>query len=583
MAPPARTLATALALLVLGGCKRDDEVKPIPDDSEPEVQTVVLPQLRIDSPARGAFMGSRDVTIQGKVTTGSSPLASLEIDEQDLQWGANGILAAPWTPEPGLNLLGARLEDEDGERAVDGRAFIWGPVHEPAATIAGALRLLLGPDLSELSDLVELVLSDDSLAGEFIGQTITTDYADITPTAMGWSGASVSMSPGDGVLDSTIVLYDVWMEYTADIIGWFEVDGSAWMDSLSIDAVLQISATGGAVQAQTTSISATLTGFGMEVEWVPGWAEDWLADWAADYLASSLEEQVGDMLEELVPEYLAGMAMDFEFGEGVPIAFSLDLDSLEVTTSGIQLQMDAATWSGPAFELPTGAGSIDTEETAAPWSAASGGSFAVLADDDLVNQLLFAFWTSGQLSGLQLGEVELAVMMGEQMDPPLGPVQTLTIDMQLPPIMQPAVQDDMTFNLAFGELIISFERDDGVLHSFSVNASTGATAAMQPVDGEDNVVMSLDGRPAYVQVHVGALEYDQALDPGDLAALIRLMVPPLLSRSAEFMPSVPVPALELSKMTDMEALQGVTLQLSGTEISVTEQGWLLLRGDLSAD
>ncbi len=571
---------SAAVLLVACGCKKDQDTKP--DDTIIEDTPVVLPILNIDSPARGAFMGQRDVVVQGQASAGSADLASLVVSEVDVAWGPTGLVNAAWSPQPGLNILGSRLEDVDGERAVDGRAFMWGPTHEVGTTLPGALRLLIGPDLGELSNIVELVLSDSSLADDFVGVTMETDYADITPTSFSWSGADVYLAPTNGALEGSFTLYDVWMDFTADVVGWFEVDGSAWMSSLDLDTTVELSIRNGQVQANASYVNATLNGFGMEVEWVPSWAEEWLADWAADYVAESLESEVAAMLEELLPEYLSGLAMDFSYGDAVPINFSADVADLECTAGGIRMEMDVAAWSNVAIDLPTGAGSVDTEEEPPAWSEASGGSFALLVDDDLVNQLLFAFWTSGQLSRLQIGNLELAVLMGEQMDPPLGPVESVTIDFQLPPVMQPPVQDDQDFNLGFGELRLAFLREDGVNHDFSVNASTGTTVSIEPVDGEQQIVMALDSRPAYVHVHVGVVEYDENLDPGDLAALVRLIVPPLLGRSSEFMPGVAVPALEMSELTDMEALQGVSLQFQDPQAHVTSEGWLVLKGEYTA-
>ncbi len=574
-----RTLPLLLALAACQGSRTDG---PRLEDPETEPGTPVLPVLRIDSPARAAFMGQQEVLLRGQVTAGSAPLVSLEVSDQAVSWDPTGAVTQRWEPVEGLNILGSRLEDEDDERAVDGRAFIWGPTHATGTTLPGALRVLLGPDLSELSDIVALVMSDSSLASGFVGTTIQSDYVDITPTAIGWSGADVELTPGNGALQGEFVLHDLWMDYTADVIGWFEVDGSAWMNSLTLDATVQLSIRNGQVQATTQDVTASLSGFGLEMDWVPSFAEEWIADWAADYLSESLEEQLASTLEELLPEYLDGLAMDYAFGDGVPINFSAAVSGLEVTSGGIRLEMDVSTWSQAAIQLPEGAGSLDTTEAAPAWSEIAGGSFGLLVDDDLVNQLLYAFWTSGALSSLQIGNLELAVLMGEQMDPPLGPVESVTIDFQLPPVIQPAVQDDMDFNLGIGELRLAFLREDGVLHDFSVNASTGSTASIEPVDGEDQVVMALDSRPAYVQVEVGTISYDPNLDPGDLAALVRLIVPPLLGRSSDFMPGIAVPALELGELSDMDALQGVSLQFRDPEISMTAEGWIALEGEFTS-
>lgn len=579
MAGRALVLASTATVLALSACKRDDDVNPIEDTLIEEV--VELPTLELTTPGRAAFLGERSVTVSGQAQAGTHALESLTISDQDVTLSPAGAFEASWSPVVGINILGARLEDVGGERAVDGRAFVWGPVHDPGARLDSAMRLLLGPDLSELSDIIELVLADSSIASDFVGQTMETDYADITITSFSWNGADASLTPGNGALRGSFVLYDVWMDFTADIVGWVEVDGSAWMDSLSLDADVELRASGGTVTATATSVEATLSGFGMEVDWVPSWAEDWLADWAADYVASSLEEEVAAMLEELVPEYMAGLAMDFSFGDP-PIDFALSMDSLEVTTGGVRLEMDASVSGATAIELPTGAGSIDTSESPPAWSEAAGGNFAVMLDDDLLNQVFFAIWSSGMMSSLSIGNLELGVLMGEQMDPPLGPVESLVIDLQLPAMVSQPTQDDMQFDLTLGELWLHFHREDGITHSFSVNTRAGGSASFEQVEGEQQVVIGLDDRPAYLDVDVGVMAWDPALDPGDLAALVRLIVPPLLGRSAEFMPGVAVPPLEMSEYTDMEALQGVTMELDNPEISTTDAGWLVVRGDYTA-
>lgn len=569
-----------LTLLALTACKQENDIRP--DDTPLDDAPVVLPTLRIDSPGRAAFLGQRDVVLQGAVTTGSAALETLVISDTDVSWGPTGMINQAWTPVPGLNLLGARLEDVDDERAVDGRAFVWGPVHQTGATLPASLRLLLGPDLSTVSWIVELVLSDSSLASDYVGTTLETEYADITPTNIDWSGADVTLTPTNGGLHGVFVIHDLWLDFVADLYGWVEVDGSAWADTLTLDTTVELGVRGGQVNASVSQVDASLSGFGMEVDWVPSWAEDWLADWAADYVTEALEEQLAGTLEEILPGFLDALAMDFSFGETAPIDFSADVSSLECTAGGIRIEMDVATSSAVRIDLPAGAGSIDTEESPPAWSEAAGGSFAMLIDDDLVNQLLYAFWTSGQLSNLQIGNLELAVLMGEQMDPPLGPVETVTIDFQLPPVMQPPVQDDQDLNLGIGELRLAFLREDGVNHDFSVNASTGTTISIERVDGEDQVIMALDSRPAYVQVEVGVIEHDPNLDPGDLAALVRLIVPPLLGRSSDFMPGISVPALELGELSDLPALQGVSLQFQDPRASVSPEGWLVLKGEFRA-
>ncbi len=569
-------LLPALLALLAVACDKDEESTETPEVEEvPE-----LPVLRIDAPARAAFLGQQQVTIQGQVRQGSYALTTLEANEQAISWQGNGAIDQAWTPDNGLNLLGFRLEDEGDQRAVDGRAFVWGPVSQLGEPITGGVRILLGPDLSELAGLIELVLQDDSLADSFVGQPMEGEYAEITPTRFAWSGADVALQPTNGALQGSFTLYNVEMDFHVQGVDWYdwvETDGTAWMSSLQLDASMALSVSGGQVRAMDTQVTATMQGFGFEADWVP--FESWLYDWVGDYVESSLEDEVAAMLEELVPEYLNGLAMDTSFGKDPPIYLSLSMNSADVTSSGIRLEMDATAWSDVRVELPEGAGSVMTESEPPDWSEASGGSFAVLADDDFVNQLLYASWAAGLLSNMSISSIEMTALSGGEMEPPLGPVDSVGMNLGLPPVIEAPVQEDMQLNLSLGELRVAFHREDGITHDFSVNVSTGATVA---IDGDDELTMSLDDRPAYVEVYVGVLEYDPALDPGDLAALMRLILPPLLGSASDWMPGYAIPPVELGDLTDMEALADVSLEIRDPSISLTEQGWVLLRGEFAA-
>ncbi len=566
-----------VTVLLAPGCGSDADL-PVTTTEQ-----VDLPVLDIDQPERAAFMGQQTVRIQGQAIEGSAALDSLTVNDQESAFDSQGNIDLEWTPETGLNILGFRLEDVDDERAVDGRAFIWGPTWDSGQTIPGSLRLLLGPDLSDISSLLELVLEDPSTAQAMVGMTMEYEYADITVTSADIGGASVNLNPVSGALEGDFIFTDIWITY--DVLGvdwydWVSVSGSAWMDSLDIFVTLDVYAQGGKVWASTTAVDATINGFGFQVDWVPSFLEDLLVDWVSDMISSSLEEDVGDIMEELVEQYLAGLAMDTVLGEENPIHLSLALDSIEITSSGIRLELDASAWAKTSMDLPENAGSPHTEESQPDWDIAQGGSFAVLADDDLVNQFLFAYWATGALSHLTLDADEMTTLAGESLEPPLGPVDKVRIDFDLPPLMDEPTQDDQQMDLDIGELRLAFDRSDGVTLDFSINVSTGAVATF---DENDSLLFTLDSRPAYVGVDVGVLEYDHALDPGDLAALIRLMVPPLLGSMGEVMPSFQVPPLDLGEITGFSSLAGVSMSFKDPEISVTQEGWLLLKGSFGSD
>jgi len=93
----------------------------------------------------------------------------------------------------------------------------------------------------------------------------------------------------------------------------------------------------------------------------------------------------------------------------------------------------------------------------------------------------------------------------------------------------------------------------------------------------------LDARPSYVEVAVGVLEYPQALDPGDLAALVRLMLPPLLGQAGAFMPDFSAPSIVLTDLMELEVFEGYALGLVDGALTMTPDGWLQIDGRLSAE
>ena len=57
---------------------------------------------------------------------------------------------------------------------------------------------------------------------------------------------------------------------------------------------------------------------------------------------------------------------------------------------------------------------------------------------------------------------------------------------------------------------------------------------------------------------VGGTSWPDALDPGDLASLIKLMVPPLLGNADNFLPGISLPPLDLGSLSD--SMSGIGLR-----------------------
>ena len=99
--------------------------------------------------------------------------------------------------------------------------------------------------------------------------------------------------------------------------------------------------------------------------------------------------------------------------------------------------------------------------------------------------------------------------------------------------------------------------------------------------GDDGAIeFTVDARPAHIEQAVGVLEAPEALDPGDLAALIRLLTPPILGKASNFVPDLPVPEIALDEFLSTPATEGKTVRVSDSSVSLEENGWLLVKADI---
>lgn len=562
--------------VVLWGCpaKTDPEDTGVAVDVPP---TVVNPLLQITTPSRGEFVPSQTVDITGSAVSGSAPLQQMTVNDDTTPLDGDGPFASELALKPGLNVLSFRLEDERGGRAVDGRSVYAGTLRNPQERIDNAVQLQLGnellddndPDMDDLASVATLLLEQDSFSDVFVGVPLETSFATITPTSLTLSSADVDLWTTDGALNATVVLSDVEMDFDVDA-GWFSTVGTAQVDALSID--LSIEADGSAISVSQST--ATLDGFSIAVDWFPDFLEDELADWTV----GTFEEQIADMAAEtiatVVDEYLAAFSVETALLDGVML--SAEIADISASAAGLQLVMDASL-VGDNSALPPNAGSVITDGSAPQWPSSDVPALWVALDDDLVNQLLFAIWSSGALSDHQYSGAELPVLAGSALAPPLGPVSSLKLTVGLPPSIHPPLDASMTLDVGLGEWAMTFEREDGVVFDFSVNVQTGATV---DVNDSGELSLSIDNRPAYMSLAVGVVAHPDSLDSGDLAALVKLMVPPLFGNAGSFLPDVALPPIDLGAID--ASLSGVVFQPQITSALFTDDRWLVLEGALSS-
>lgn len=556
------------SIMLLGACSQDESA---PEDGFTTPQAVVvLPSLEVQSPERAAFIGASSLALSGTVGAGSTALQRLTFNsDTDISFSSDGAFSVPVGLSPGINIFSLRAEDLGGQRAVDGRAVYAGPLHPPGELLEESVRLQLGPelldddddsDLDDIAGIVAYLLEDVGVADAIVGQTIETSYADVTPTSLDFASASVDLVPTSDVILVEVVLSDLWMDFDAEQWG-LSTDGSIWADAVVLSTALSVS--GDTVTSSSTVLE--LEGYGGEIDWLP----DAILTWAEAYLEAELAATTEALVTDLMGGYLSAFAIDTELLDGV--ALSVSLADASVSEAGLLLRLDASV-SSASGALPPDAGSAITDGSAPDWPL-SDAPFSVAVDDDLVNQILFALWGAGALSGFEYDGTALIALTGAEIAPPLGPLERLTLDMDLPPMLGAATQDDMDADLSLGEWRMAFHRDDGELLAFSVNVRVGAQVRFTDADA---LSLSLDNRPSLITMAVGVTDWPSSLDAGDLAALVKLMVPPLLGNADNFLPSITLPPIELGDLST--AMDGIALTPQALTLSVDDGGWVVLNG-----
>lgn len=575
-------------LLACGGDKADEPDADL-DVVEPAAVPVDLPQLRINSPERASFDTSGSGKIEGQVAPGSAPISQVLVDGSPVGTEADGSFSknVDWTP--GIQIISARVEDEGGERAVDGRAIQAGPVNAPGAWLTGALLLEIDtdilddddPELDDIAALLEAALEDPSTLDLVVDRDLEAAGFTLTPTRLDYGSVDVDLFPGDGVIQADVTLNEVDLAFDivgSGIFGWVSTTGTAHVDQAVVGTEVSIRTTDGVIHTDPVWLEADLVGLEITVDYFPDSLEDDLAGWTEGLLEDTIVDLAGDILSDTVANALQAFVVELDLGEDLEMEAALG--SIEVVPDAVRFTVDTRIEALEQMSIPSNAGSLKTPGAPPEWPISNGAAVGAAVDDDFINQLAFAFWHSGMLKDVELPAIAVGGMAGTALGPPLGPADIVVLNLDLPAVVTPPRDAAFDADVALGEWRIRFDRLDGETLEFSINLRAGVNASMQ---GGGDLEVEVDDRPAYIDLQVGVIQAPEALDPGDLAALLRLMVPPLVGNSAQLIPSVPIPVVPVGELVDIPAAEGLTLGLVDPELSFTEGGWLLLQADLALE
>ena len=600
-------LASCLALaLALGGCDTTDDPAPFDAggavDAGPVGPKPTPPRLSGVLPARGAWFALGDsVMVSGTVAATTAPIESVAVGGTEAE-RSGASFATTVEPVPGINLVGVRVESSDGERTVDGRAFFYGQVHPVGETIENALYMHLSPeflddddpDPDDIAGVTEQIMSSPG-ALDGLNKPLDTEFATMTPTAIGLGGVAVDIDPvmgtaepgaGDakGELRLVLTITELHMEYDLVGKGLLEafLTGPGLMDAevaeVTLLVLLQMGDEG--LEAKVTHASVDLSGFSVYSEKLPSLSEqEDLVAMLREYVEDEVEEMAASMIGELLVGFLESFAYDSTFGTDPAIDISVRLGGIRVATHGVNLDFDvtASTTIAPGIPFGPLAGSLKTPSTP-PEDNFSTWPVAIVFDDDAINQLAFTLWFGGLLGGIDAAPADVPAADFSGLPEVFQPLSRVKMDTLLPPTLGPRTldQDDYPYELNLGEFLLTFETETGKTFAMSINARAGLDLEQQD-DGR--IELRLDTRPKFVELQVGCYTVPEGFDAGNIAALMRIGIPPLLRELSDQV-VFETPALPLDQLAPLESLKGKVIAFPELDSRIIgpEKNLFLLEG-----
>lgn len=578
----------AMALLVSCGEEATEPAVQVPPPPPPELVARIHPALHLDTPLRGTFE-TGEVMVSGGTAPGTAPLSSLTVAGVEVPIDAEGRFSTTVPLEPGPNIIEVRLDAEDQGRAVDAVTVFGGPVRPPGETIDDALFIHLGqeflddddPDLDDIAALTEVTLMDHDFVESFLGAPLELEGQTLTVNTVTYSPVAVDLRPAEPCLTGTIVLG----ESDPAVGGAFHlemvVSGSA---SLFGDLVIvhASSVTVGMALCPARGPTGELTfegrdavvsfdGFVASTSEFPDFGEDFPSVNAT--LQTLIEDKmaawIGDNLGGMIGDFLESFELDTTVGL---LRTVINLEDVVVNATGVDMALSASFASDLGLlRPPVGPGSLVTDDSPLPYGFSTA-PVALALSDDAINQLLFAFWYSGAIGDYEVPEESLT-----ELPEVFQPLSDIQVELRLPPTLLAPTEPEFPFDLGSGGVRLQILAGTDRHFDAGLHIRTGVSLTV--ADG--SMSMSMDDRAQRITVKANVAEAPSVLDPGDVAALFRMMVPAILGQANVTYDGYPLPDLDLSRFAGVvSALEGRTLRFvpSGSSKMGTGGGYLVVAG-----
>ena len=599
-----------IALVVMVGCSNDENAGHNDRDAGASLPDAlpqpIHPKLQLTTPERGVFSPFQSVLVTGAARAGSAAIDRLRVNGEETPLTADGTFERSVSLNPGPNIVDLRLEAADLGRAVDAITVFGGPTHPPGEPLEDALRIHLGPsllddddpDLDDLARVFEVLLVDEGYLSQMTEEPFEASGMSLTVSHIDIEAAAVDIRPAGACL---FVALDLGGGAAGGIELSFETSGAASllgtqvtldadrveirghlcpkMEDAEPDLIIEV----GEVEVALTNLVLSTDEYPDLIDEVPA-IHDALTTLLKLYIANWLSDSLGELTTELLRGFafertfdLATVSADSQappLTEGLWVTVSFGVDGLWASDHGLDLSLSGS-FSAPLglARAPVDAGSLRTDDPP-PNGPFSDRPLAVAISDDALNQLLFATWWGGMTASFEFPLDALS-----ELPEVFQPLTSFTTNANLPATVLPATEDEYLYDLAIGEL--GLEILAGTDRRFDVSLHLRAGVAID-ADDEGLLSMRLDDRARLITVHAAALQVPSFLDPGDVAALFRLMMPALLGEAEVRFGGFPIPVIEFDLLGEnVQALAGRGLTLSTPTVRRTGAGggYLVVEGD----
>lgn len=519
--------------------KIGDANEAFPDDQVP-------PTIEVTAPTRGTLLDGMSITVSGRATDADSGVKSVTINGVEAEVMGDGRFEATLTLSPGLTLIETLATDLGDNHASDTRAVLAGqlvadrtPV--PEAIVAhittetfGVLGTMVG-GLANAIDFGALARQQNPV----IDTLGTCGGARVNVESITKDNVLVTLTPQAGGMAVNIRVVNPFIDSDVDYkILCIPAGSNATIeaDAYVVNGWMSIGlAEDGQIAVAVQQLIGSWEGFDLDVSGIPDSFVGLFVDDVPGKVSDAMIDAMDDMLPSMAASYLADFAAGEKTGNvfGREVKFTLAPRSIDFSDQGGTIVVETNAWMTDV----TGPGYLVTPSPRPDLSAmADGNGLRMGIADDVANQLLAAFWASGDLDRAISRDDGITGFdaLGDSVD-------HVQLEALLPPMTSSTRDGGLALTL--GDLIVDIIDTSGAsLTKFAVSGHLAVDVKVR----EDNTLSFETGK---ADLTITVLDYGTLnLSEGQLEALTVVAMEQIASRLDQLLLTLPIPTFGTARV-----------------------------------